>query len=279
MSATAQPVNRNATILGRIRLTGILRAITGLRIGGAAGELAIGALDNPVVRDPLTNQPYVPGSSLKGKLRSLSERIEGLTTNWRINNVYIHVCTGDRQNGRNPTYDQCPVCPVFGVPGDQYPSAPTRLLVRDAFLTESSVRELEALRLDLPYSEIKWEAAIDRVTSAAVPRQVERVPAGAVFACEMVYTLYEPRDVDRFWTVVRALALLEDDYLGSYGSRGSGKVRFEDLTLTVRPRPHYDQPVAQLPQRTFDSVDALLAARDDVLTWLREAAGLARQAG
>jgi len=56
-------------------------------------------------------------------------------------------------------------------------------------------------------------------------------------------------------------------------------VRFEDLTLTVRPRPHYDQPVAQLPQRTFDSVDALLAARDDVLAWLREAAGLARQSG
>lgn len=279
MSATTSQTERLATILGRVRLTATLRAITGLRIGGATGGLAIGALDNPVVRDPLTNQPYVPGSSLKGKLRSLSERIEGLATNWRINNVYIHVCMGDRQNGRNPTYDTCPVCPVFGVPGDQYPTAPTRLVVRDTFLTESSARELEALRLDLPYSEIKWEAAIDRVTSAAVPRQVERVPAGATFACEMVYTVYEPRDVDRFWTVVRALALLEDDYLGSYGSRGSGKVRFENLTLTVRPRAQYDQPAAQLPQRTFDSVDAVLAAREEVLAWLRAAAGLAGQAG
>uniref|UniRef100_A0A7C5RUE0 CRISPR system Cms endoribonuclease Csm3 n=1 Tax=Thermomicrobium roseum TaxID=500 RepID=A0A7C5RUE0_THERO len=268
--STAAPPTRQATIHGRVILSATLHALTGLRIGGAAGSLAIGALDNPVVRDPLTNQPYIPGSSLKGKLRSLAERIEGLPSNWRINNVYIHICEGDRNRQVNHTYNTCPVCPVFGVPGDQFPSAPTRLVVRDAFLTPESVRQLESLRLDLPYSEIKWEAAIDRVTAAAVPRQVERIPAGAIFACEMVYTVYEQQDVDRFWTVVRALRLLEDDYLGSYGSRGSGKVTFRDITLTLRPRQKYDQPGAQLPTRTFASVEELLNEREEVLSWLRE---------
>ncbi|MDW8060805.1 MAG: type III-A CRISPR-associated RAMP protein Csm3 [Thermomicrobium sp.] len=275
MSAATQSARR-ATIYGRLVLSSTLRTVTGLRIGGASGSLAIGALDNPLVRDPLTNRPYVPGSSLKGKLRSLSERIEGLPTNWRINNVYLHICQGDRQSGHNPGYETCPVCPVFGVPGDQYPAAPTRLVVRDAFLTEESVRMLEALRLDLPYSEIKWEAAIDRVTAAAVPRQVERVPAGTAFACELVYTVYDPADVGRFRTVVRALRLLEDDYLGSYGSRGSGKVRFENLTLAVRPRHHYDRPATSLPERTFPSVDALLAELDAVLQWSRRELGLDR---
>ncbi|WP_051913649.1 type III-A CRISPR-associated RAMP protein Csm3 [Thermorudis peleae] len=257
---------RRATIFGRVILTAQLRAVTGLRIGGATGTLAIGALDNPVVRDPLTNQPYIPGSALKGKLRSLSERIEGLVSNWRINNVYLHICLA--QNGQNPNYHTCPVCPVFGVPGDQAPSAPTRLIVRDAFLIDESARELEALRLDLPYSEIKWEAAIDRVTSAATPRQVERVPAGARFACEMVYTIYEPEDFERFRIVARALQLLEDDYLGGYGSRGSGKVAFSDITLLAKPREQYDKPRETLPTRTFPSVDALLQQLDETVAWL-----------
>ncbi len=270
MTATTRTAPR-ATIFGRIVLSTTLRALTGLRIGGATGGISIGALDNPVVRDPLTNQPYIPGSSLKGKLRSLSERLAGLPATWRIDKkVWIHICQGDRQQNSNPGYGSCPVCPVFGVPGDQFPSAPTRLLVRDAFLTEESARELQALRLDLPYTEIKWEAAIDRVTSAAVPRQVERIPAGARFACELVFTVYEANDIERFWTVVRALRLLEDDYLGSYGSRGSGKVRFENLVLTVRQRNAYDQPPAALPQKHYELVDDLLAARQDVLAWLRQ---------
>jgi len=278
VSGNARRVRMQAHIL----LTADIHVLTGLRIGGASGGLAIGALDNPVIRDSLTGQPYIPGSSLKGKLRSLTERLFGLPLTQPIKRshpvVEIHVCKA--QGDGNPDYVECPVCPVFGVPGDHYPTAPTRLIVRDTFLQPSSAEQLRSMPTDTLYAEIKWEAAIDRVTSAASPRQIERVPAGAVFGpCELVYTVYEPRDVDRFWTVVRALALLEDDYLGSYGSRGSGKVRFENLTLTVRPRAQYDQPAAQLPQRTFDSVDALLAAREEVLAWLREAAGLAGQTG
>lgn len=266
--STAQ--TRRATIYGRVVLTAEIHALTGLRIGGAAGGLAIGALDNPVVRDILTGQPYIPGSSLKGKLRSLSERIAGLETNWRINNVYLHICTGDRGSQANPGYESCPVCPVFGVPGDQYPSAPTRLVVRDVPLTDESVERLRRARTDLPFTEIKWEAAIDRVTSAAVPRQVERVPAGAVFApAELVFTIYDPVDFDRFRTLARALQLLEDDYLGSYGSRGSGKVVFRHLVLTAKSRASYDKPEIELPQRTFDSCGDLLREIEDVVTWLR----------
>jgi len=267
--STAQ--TRRATIYGRVVLTAEIHALTGLRIGGAAGGLAIGALDNPVVRDILTGQPYIPGSSLKGKLRSLSERIAGLETNWRINNVYLHICMGDRGKQANPGYDSCPVCPVFGVPGDQYPSAPTRLVVRDVPLTSESVERLRHARTDLPFTEIKWEAAIDRVTAAATPRQVERVPAGAVFApAELVFTVYDPNDFDRFRTLARALQLLEDDYLGSYGSRGSGKVAFRNLVLTARSRASYDRPEAELPQRAFDSCGDLLREIDAVVKWLQE---------
>jgi len=273
---------RSIRMQAHVVLTANIRALTGLRIGGASGGLAIGALDNPVVRDALTGQPYIPGSSLKGKLRSLTERLFGLPLTQQISRrhpiVEIHVCKPKGEG--NPDYAECPVCPVFGVPGDHYPSAPTRLLVRDTFLDERSAELLSNLTTDTPYAEIKWEAAIDRITSAATPRQVERVPAGTVFGpCELVYTVYEPRDIERFWTVVRALDLLEDDYLGSYGSRGSGKVRFENLTLTVRPRPRDDRPLAQLPQKTFESVDALLAAREEILSWLRQSAGISQQSG
>ncbi len=266
--STAQA--RRATIYGRVVLTAEIHALTGLRIGGAAGGLAIGALDNPVVRDILTGQPYIPGSSLKGKLRSLSERLAGLPSNKRIGQqVWIHTC--ERQGGGNPTYDECPVCPVFGVPGDQYPSAPTRLVVRDVPLTGESVERLRRARTDLPFTEIKWEAAIDRVTAAATPRQVERVPAGAVFApAELVFTVYDPNDFGRFRTLARALQLLEDDYLGSYGSRGSGKVAFRNLVLTARSRASYDRPEAELPQRTFDSCGDLLREIDAVVSWLQE---------
>jgi CRISPR-associated protein Csm3 len=219
--------NNVIKLYGRVFLRCGVKAETGLHIGGAAGAISIGGVDNVVVRDPITQQPCIPGSSLKGKMRSLTEKYHGLEQNRRIGrDVYIHTC------GNADDYKECAVCHIYGVPGETGFSLPTRLVVRDAFLAEDSVKELEAAKTDLPFTEVKWEAAIDRVTSAATPRQVERVPAGAVFQpAEMVFSLYFPEDVGRFRVLVDGMQLLEDDYLGGLGSRGGGKVIFCNIEV------------------------------------------------
>jgi CRISPR-associated protein Csm3 len=217
------------TLLGRAFVRGSILAETGLHIGAGSGALAIGGMDNPVMRDPLTNRPYIPGSSLRGKMRSLSERALGLPQSWRIGrDVRIHACLDAN------SYRECDVCHVFGVPAQPW-SSQTRLLVRDLALTNESAQRLEEIGTDLPYTEAKHEVAIDRVTSAATPRQVERVPAGAVFGpMELSFAIYEPEDARRFGLVIRAMQLLEEDYLGGQGSRGSGKVRFQQLSISCR---------------------------------------------
>lgn len=255
-------------LYGRVFIRGDLRAVTGLHIGGAPAAMTIGGVDNPVIRDPLTNKPYIPGSSLRGKMRSLWEKVTGVRQNWPIGrDVRIHIC-GSRQD-----YEACPVCQIYGVPGQQEASYPTRLVVRDVFLSEGSAQRLrEEARTDLPYTEIKWEAAIDRVTSAATPRQIERVPAETVFNnFEMVFSIYDPGDLDRFTHVIEAMQLLEDDYLGGLGSRGGGKIRFERLSLAARATRSpwgYGRKV-QWKEGT-QTVAELLERRVRVREWLQE---------
>lgn len=239
---------------GRLFLEAEVHLVTGLHIGGAGGKVAIGGVDNPIIRDPLTEEPIIPGSSLKGKMRCLLERWGGYEPNHPIGQARIHICKGEEGRQR---YPNCVVCNVFGVPGEIPFAYPTRLIVRDAFLDPRHRDRLQVADLDLPFSEVKWEAAIDRITSAAVPRQIERVPAGAVFralpiraprgangadgpeddrAPLMVYSLYFPKDLNWFARVIEAMALVEDDYLGGYGSRGSGQVAFRNLQLGYKIR-------------------------------------------
>jgi CRISPR-associated protein Csm3 len=235
---------RKATLQGRVFIGGDIRAVTGLHIGGAAGALEIGGVDSPVIRNPLTNQPYIPGSSLRGKMRSLTERLHGCEQNMRIGKgVYVHVC---RQGGEideasyHATFNACPVCSVFGVTGDEAVPHPTSLVVRDVSLSEKSAAALDKAQTDFPYTEIKWEATIDRVTSAATPRQIERVPAGAIFeGFELVYGIYDPAGRDHFPVVLQALQLVEEDYLGGLGSRGGGKVEFDVKAVYARVGEEY----------------------------------------
>jgi CRISPR-associated protein Csm3 len=242
---------------GRLFLEFTLKAVTGLHIGGAAGALSIGNVDNPVIRNPLTRQPYVPGSSLRGKMRSQMEKQYGRPQNTRVGQVTIHVCADAGE------YAGCPVCKTFGIPGEKPFSETSRLVVRDAMLTEESVKALEAARTDLPFTEVKWEAAIDRVTSAATPRQQERVPAGALFGGELTFSLYSFDDRERnlgelklFTNVLEALELVQDDYLGGQGARGSGKVRFEKLVLTLKQNSRYHQQPEVAQGGTLDELRA-----------------------
>ena len=227
---------------GRLFITFGIKAVTGLHIGGSSSGIEIGGVDNPIIRDPLTNRPFIPGSSLKGKIRSLLEKQLELPINHRIGQSMIHVCKS------NEDYKKCSVCQVFGVPAKIGLNGPTRLIVRDVLLDEKTADAFALLSLDRPYTEVKTEVAIDRITSAANPRPVERVPAGAVFGPgEMVYTIYssddglcEPKhDVEHLMTLFEGMALVEHDYLGGMGSRGSGKVAFQNISISLRNRNDY----------------------------------------
>lgn len=242
----------NITLRGKVVITAEVEAATGLHIGGTAAGLDIGGIDNPIIRHPVTREPYIPGSSLRGKMRSLLDKHFGKDVNKFIQRrepvVRVHECETENE------YANCAVCQIFGVtPGDQRRQwtqlKPTRLIVRDALLAQDheATKHLRQAKTDLPFTEVKWEATIDRITSAAVPRQNERVPAGAVFApCEFVYSLYDlngtgcQKDVDWLQYVFKAMELLEDDYLGGYGSRGSGKVVFSNVKVTFKSRAYYD---------------------------------------
>jgi CRISPR-associated protein Csm3 len=267
----------SVNLYGRVFITSNIEAVTGLHIGRGSEALEIGGVDSPIIRDPLTNRPYIPGSSLRGKMRSLSEKLYGLKQVLIGSDVRIHICKTKmhKVDGKkvpvpdeDQPYKKCPVCPVFGVPGNEFADAPTRLIVRDVLLSDASASKLQAAQTDLPFSEVKWEATIDRVTSAAVPRQIERVPAGAQFeGFEMVYSIYHEADIARLITVVEAMQLLEDDYLGGLGSRGGGKIAFKNLAIYARSSEDYGEKV-DWPQEVA-SVAEVLEHKDVLLKWVR----------
>jgi CRISPR-associated protein Csm3 len=269
--------------LGKLRLTSTLIVDTGLHIGGGGETLDIGGLDKSVIRDPITQQPYLPGSSIKGKLRSILERLlnkplnrPGGSGTYRYESDDLEDGYTEIANGQYVAFQGAATCPlsrVFGSTGgskcylkpdvvagedldnrgsatidnQEYiktkgRNAPARLMVRDAHLLPESVKQLEKIDTGLYMTEWKFENGLDRVTAAANPRQLERVPAGAKFHFEMVYTLEnEAQAVEDLKNLAIALAILEDDALGGHGSRGYGKVRFENFQFYYRGVEQYRQ--------------------------------------
>ncbi len=233
--------HKQIQLRGRVFLGFTVETLSGLHIGGSDSGIEIGGVDKTIIRDPLTNRPYIPGSSLKGKMRSLLEKYDGRVQNQRIGQGYIHSCQDLDE------YRTCPVCQVFGVPGERGFSLPTRLVVRDVHMSGNEAQRIaQQARTDLPYTEVKTEVSIDRVTSAANPRQMERVPAGTCFGpAELVYSIYggsdcDPAaDVERLATLLTGLQLVEDDYLGGLGTRGSGRVRFTGFQVRLRSQANY----------------------------------------
>ena len=190
----------------KILYTGVIELVSGLHIGGTNASLNIGGPDKFVVRNPLTNVPYIPGSSLKGKMRAL-----------------VEIANGESDDGKPSNDIRSKACALFGMAGDSDSSHPSRLIVRDALLDTSDPRFENT---DLPYTESKTEVCIDRITAKANPRTFERVPAGAKFKFEMILNIYEGEDEAQLKaTLMQAVSLLQDDYLGGQGSRGYGQVR------------------------------------------------------
>jgi len=197
-----------STLIKKIIVTTSMEVITGIHIGGSKETVEIGGIDNPVIRAFVKdNQPYIPGSSLKGKIRSLLEQIDGIS-----------------KIGGSETINS-----VFGGGNDLLKS---KLIVRDAYLSNESVNLLKSKEsLDMPFTEAKWENNINRVNSKADPRQTERIPAGVFFDVEFVINVWDndedgKKSVDMLQKGIKAL---ENDYLGGSGSRGYGQVRFSEL--------------------------------------------------
>lgn len=234
-------VQTNPKLKSKIFIKGKITALTGLHIGGSSIGMAIGGADKVVVRNPLTNEPYIPGSSLRGKMRSLLERARGDEKhNPQEGGFSLKDGKLEAQAGINP---DTLLGKLFGVSADKNNGQPTRLMVRDAHLTPASKKQLEsAPNTDMPMTEVKTEVNIDRITSAANPRQFERVPAGAEFAFELVLTLLEDDDESQFLNLIReGLELVQHDSLGGHGSRGYGAVEFSVQTLQERTMPQYQR--------------------------------------
>jgi CRISPR-associated protein Csm3 len=197
----------------KIRVETRLKLLSGLHIGDSRERTDIGGIDNPVIRRKDTQQPYIPGSSIKGKIRSLLEQIDGISE------------IGGGRMGMSSKSDACNhINTVFGFANDDKPS---RVIFRDAYLTDDSVKMLGASEYtDMPYTEAKSENSIDRVKGKAEnPRTQERVPAGAEFNIEFIINDFDDYDLEKVKaTLVKGIQALNNDYLGGSGSRGSGHI-------------------------------------------------------
>src|ERR1700693_5985655 len=231
-------------LIGKLILDGDITCQTGLHIGAGKGSLEIGGADNPVVKDAF-GLPYIPGSSLRGKLRSLLEQSSGLAVPSEL--VYLSKRRGQEVRIHQSDRPDDEICLLFGrnpgrierVEGEAIETraaTPARLTIYDAPLDTESITAQMRENLDDEITEVKSENAIDRITSQANPRTLERVPAGARFRVRMVLDILCEEDKALAARLFEGLRLLEDDALGGGGSRGSGRIRFANLKLAWRGR-------------------------------------------
>ena len=213
----------------KILIRGKIVIKTGLHIGGTNNSLGIGDMDNAVVRNPVSNEPYIPGSSLKGKMRSLLELAYGYVKSKSMGNVKF---VGNDDPNLITTR-------LFGSARGDEKQRPSRIIVRDGELLNGD----DLSNTELLYTEGKTEVVIDRITSAAMPRQLERVPAGAEFALNIVLNIMEEdnqSDEEELITqLFKSLLMVQDDYLGGSGSRGSGQVEFTIEKIEERTADFY----------------------------------------
>lgn len=243
-------------LIGKLMLDGEMICETGLHIGAGKGSLDLGGADNPVVKDAF-GRPYVPGSSLRGKMRSLLEQAAGLVT--PADMVYLSRRRGQEVRIHQSDEAGDEICLLFGrnpgrverVSGDAMEpktATPARLTAYDAPLDLDSITVQMRENLDDELTEVKSENAIDRITAQSNARTLERVPAGAKFKVRLVLDILCAEDRELVATLVQGIRLLEDDALGGGGSRGSGRVRFNGWKLSWRNKAYYatGEPEQQL---------------------------------
>ncbi len=223
-----------------------MELITGLHIGGNKEDIQIGGIDDPIIKDPYTGIPYIPGSTIKGKMRALIEYSDGKYDTKVIKNKKNKVIdkVGRPHSHVKACNDpNCRICTVFGSTNNTAQTGITRLIVRDAPAIETDI-----------ITELKVENTIDRIKGSAIsPRTMERVPAGTKFKVEFVYSIYgQNNDEENFSTIKEALLLLEDSYLGGSGTRGYGKVKIHVDTITVRTSDDYKNTINEIIGHTIE---------------------------
>lgn len=215
------------------KLTGTLELVTGLHIGSGNTEMHIGGTDNPVIKNPLTQEPYIPGSSIKGKIRSLLEwelGMVGLTDGKPLGFKHVEKLAGAEQASAKDILRLFGGAPEGSGADEKLVKeiGPTRLAFWDCSLERAWVEQMNSRNLLL--TETKMENMIDRIRGVAEhPRNTERVPATARFDFNLTIRRHDAEDL--LPTVLRGLKLLELTGLGGSGSRGYGKVRFAALHL------------------------------------------------
>lgn len=228
----------------KILIKGQIEALSGLLIGGSNTAMGIGGPDKMVIRNPVSNEPYVPGSTLKGKMRSLLEISYGFIKDVRMGAV---------RNG--PSDDPNHITSVlFGSASNDDHQRPSRILFRDGKLLNGDAFQMTT---DLPFTESKTEVVIDRITSKAMPRTFERVPAGANFELNIVLNIFEGdrnSETELLNLTLRGLQMLQDDYIGGSGSRGSGRVKFNIDTILERDVNYYHSGDPNSERRRDDDI-------------------------
>jgi len=238
-------------LLGHITIRGVIEAMTGLHIGGTADAIDKGGIDSPVIKNPVTNEPYIPGSSLRGRMRSLLEKKNGKKLFPMTDKIWMEMPDNEADARASE------VCRLFGNSKTELPSV---LLVRDALYTPEtragSSGNGRYMDNGLPVTEAKMEIAVDRITAHALPRTIERVPSGARFGFTLVYRVQERLD----WpdvlkniskdleNILWALKEIQNhDGLGGNTARGHGVVQFHLRSMLVT---RYDGlPTESLPEK------------------------------
>ena len=195
-------------MFAKIEITGTIEVVTGLHIGGSSAFSAIGSVDSPVIKDMQTGHPMIPGSSLKGKMRSLLAK--------QYNSFVAETPDDDAE---------CLVS-LFGSAKKGHVHT-SRVLFSDSMM--SNWDDLKARGLT-SQTEIKFENSIKRTTAVANPRQIERVIRGSQFPLNIMYEVKDEETILKdFQILAEGFRLIQYDYLGGNGSRGYGKVTFRDL--------------------------------------------------
>ena len=230
-------MSKQIRLLGYVTITGVIESRTGIHVGGTADSIDKGGIDSPIIKNPVTNEPYIPGSSLRGRIRSILEKALGKELDKLVADIHIH--RGETDTDPN----DCEICRMFGTTTEKH-TIPSTLIVRDCLLNAGSKKEY--MDGKLPITEAKMETAIDRITSAAHPRTIERVPAGAKFDFELIYRVQSDEKgvfseknnsnvKEDIKLILLAMELIEKKCgLGGNTSRGYGRVRFIVGTLEAQ---------------------------------------------
>lgn len=217
-------------LLKYVKASTTITFLTGFHIGGPKESIKIGGIDNPVIRNPITEQPYIPGSSLKGRFRMALERKYNdfnIVYNYDKDNNPISIKSVEPSSNTN---NISKVTLLFGNSNanDREDREPTRLLFRDAYLLEDS--------LEFAEGEEKIELKMDRQTmkgSIGGNRTQERIPAGAKFKMEITIRVFDGDDLELFKTrLEEARQIVEQEFIGGSGSRGYGQVKIDPFTFT-----------------------------------------------